>query len=79
MRKYLVVSYDNDEERYFFDQVLADNSEAALEIIGGIRGDYAFMVCALTPVELATMSKRLSGATERMIKDRLAALRAAEA
>ena len=78
MRKYLVISYDNDQEQPHYDQVLADNSEAALEIIGEIR-DYAFMVCALTPVELATMSKRLSGATERMIKDQLVALRAAEA
>lgn len=68
MPKYLVISYDNDEQQTFYDFVLADDEEKAQEIIGEIR-DYALPVCAITPDEMHKMAQKIDGSLEKEIQE----------
>lgn len=69
--KYLVVSYDDDQQQTFFDWVLAptnDLANRALVVIGTLR-DYATPCTALTSQELRDMADKMDAATEEQIAE----------
>ena len=66
MAKYLVISYDNDEQQTFYDWVIAGTEGEAQVIIDSIR-DYAITACGITPEELRTMADKLEAASEEDI------------
>lgn len=58
MAKYLVISYDADQECSYFDHVEAANADAALAIVGDAR-PYAVPVDAMTQQEVDSLGKLL--------------------
>jgi hypothetical protein len=68
MPKFLVVSYDNDEQQTFHDWMLADDENQAKGRVGDIR-QYAVPVAAYTAGELIDIAALLEAATEEQIKD----------
>lgn len=65
--RWLVISYDDDQQQTFYDRVIAPSEDEAKVIIGGIR-DYAIPVCALSVGELLKMGRSLRLLTEATIK-----------
>jgi hypothetical protein len=65
MPKYIVISYDNDENDAFFDWIVADTKEEAGNKIGAIRDTYLVDVISLE--EWRTMADDLAGTSEETI------------
>lgn len=61
-RKYMVISYDDDQQQTFWDMVLAPGPEQAKACIGRVR-DYALIVAALNCSDLQDLSNTLHMAT----------------
>lgn len=70
MAKYLVISYDQDEQQTFYDWAIAKDEEEAKKQIDDIR-PYAIAVCAMPPEEMHNMAKILEEATEETIAGEL--------
>ena len=77
MRKYLVITYNDDQQETYYDRVRAMSEEGALKRICDIR-DYALPVCALTPVDLTTMADLLSAMSGNDFTAELASLKEAD-
>jgi hypothetical protein len=62
-QKYIVVSYDPDEQQWFYDVVFAEDSDAAVERICCLR-DYVIAADALSVADMEQMTGSLASATE---------------
>ena len=75
--KYLVISYDDDEQQAFYDHVIAPTEEDAMAQIDELR-DYAIASCAYTADELrkaadlldATTGEQIAGALYEIAEER---------
>jgi hypothetical protein len=65
-QKFLVVSYDGDEQQIFYDRVIAEDCRTAMGFIGEIR-EYAVPIDALTPRDLRQMCDELAVKTPQEI------------
>ena len=78
MEKYLVISYDDDQQQPYFDHVLAEDRDQAIILMEQARPD-ALPVDALTACDLRKMMIDLDNASESEIRDGMAqAARSAE-
>ncbi len=66
MPKFLVISYDDDQQQTLYDWVIAKDEEEACMQIGQLRG-YAITVGAIPPDEMHKMAKNLEAATPETI------------
>ncbi len=64
--RFLVISWDNDQERAYYHRVLATNEDKALEFVGRINLD-ALPVSAFTVDELKDAAARLESRTDAEI------------
>lgn len=62
MNKYLVISYDPDQQQWFYDVVFADSEDMAKEKLCGIR-EYAIDADALDMATLARIQRRVEACT----------------
>ena len=62
MQKFLVISYDDDQQQPYFDHLLADDRDQAIILIEGARS-YAIAMDALTITEIREMANLLDDAT----------------
>lgn len=61
--KYLVISYDPDQQQWFYDVVFAEDSEKAKERLCDIR-DYVMDANVLSIEDLERITGRMHAATE---------------
>lgn len=61
--KYLVISYDSDEQQFFYDVVHGDSSDAVAERVLRLR-DYCQDVDVMTLRELEEMTARIKASTD---------------
>ena len=71
MEKYLVISYDDDQQQPYFDHMLAANRDHAIILMEQARPD-ALPVDALTVSDLRKMAIDLDNASESEIRDGMA-------
>jgi hypothetical protein len=64
-QKFLVISYDDDQQQWFYDFVVAASEQAAVEKICTHR-DYVIAADALSPENLNSLAKSLR---EQTIED----------
>lgn len=62
MQKYLVISYDDDEQQWFYDVLFAKSPEEAQERIGKLR-DYCICFDVISAEELTAMTRRIEDET----------------
>ena len=65
--KYLVVSYDDDQQQWFWDFVLADSEEAAEEFICTVR-PYVIAADAILSRDLTERATDLANESERELQ-----------
>ena len=70
MPKFLVISYDDDQQQTFFDRIVAKNDDAAEVAIGLIR-EHAIPCTALTVDELRQMADEMDELPEPVIKEEI--------
>lgn len=58
MKKFAVISYDDDQQQTFWDFVMAESSDEAKEKVNDAR-PYAIAVDAIQPEELEEMAYKL--------------------
>ena len=63
MNRYLVISYDPDQQQWFYDVVFAENANLAQERIAGIR-DYCIDFDVLDVPTLVRMAERVQTETQ---------------
>jgi hypothetical protein len=78
MQRFLVISYDPQEQQAFCDVVEAQNPNEARGVVDAIR-DYAIAVDALTPAELRALADDAETRTSRQIAGAIMGLRTREA
>jgi len=72
--KFIVFSYDSDEEQFFFDPVLAADEQHARKFIAHVRGDYAH-ICEVWPLhELRTVLNEIDEGSDQPRIDFMRAL-----
>lgn len=67
-QQYVVLSWDNDEQQFFWDVVLAKDEREAREIVEEIR-EYAVSCDALTPKELELTAQRVLAKTDSQVAE----------
>ena len=72
-KKFFVVSYDEDEQQWFYDTVLAKNGETAETFICRVR-PYVQCAGAISIGELEEIAKRISRRSESSIHTQMTAL-----
>lgn len=77
LSKYLVVSYDPDQQQWFYDVVLALSADAAKEWVCAVR-EYVIDADVLTIADLARMTRRVESVSHAQV-ERDMATQAAEA
>jgi hypothetical protein len=73
MQNFLVVSYDNDQQQWFYDTVSAENAEDAALLICKIR-PYVVAADATDVAELGKLAKRVKAAKPKKIAKQLDAV-----
>ncbi len=71
--RFLVISYDTDEQLPYFDLVIAKDEEEARSIGDDLR-PYAQAVTAYTTAELRQAADNLDSLTDEAIAERIAAI-----
>jgi hypothetical protein len=74
MNKFLVVSYDSDQQQWFYDTVIAENEEKASELICRIR-PYVIDADATNLEEIKSIAKHME---KRKVTEIRASLRSIE-
>lgn len=72
MEEYLVVSYDDDQQQWFFDVVFADSGEAAVERICGEIRPYVIAADYLDANHLESLSRHFKAVTQEVSEADLA-------
>lgn len=75
MTRCLVISYNSDEQQFYYDFILADSPDAAKETILSLR-EYCEDADVLTGAELTQMAGRLSKASDKSIQNWIDELKA---
>ena len=65
MKRFIVVSYDHNEQQSFFDPIEAVGPKAAELIAGTVRGDYAFICAVLDTKDILRFAGILDESTPR--------------
>lgn len=77
MKKFLVISYDNDQQQWFYDTVFAETAEAAKEKLLAIR-NYCQDADTMNPEELRATLVLLEATTQADSEGTLRELAATE-
>jgi len=68
-RKFLVISYDDDQQQWFYDVVVAESEQAAVDKVCTDR-DYVIAADALSAEQLNNLAQSLSEQTIESIEER---------
>ena len=67
-KKFLVISYDDDQQRWFYDFVVAASEQAAVDKVCTHR-DYVIAADALSPENLSNLAQALNEQTIENIEE----------
>ena len=68
--RFLVISYDNDPQQFYYDSIIADSAEAAVQKVLEVR-DYSYHSEAIADDELIQMYGQLKySQTDKQIEKR---------
>jgi len=66
MKKFLVISYDADQQQSFWDRLLAPSKELAEQAVSELR-DYAVVVDVIEPAELLRIGTQFANASKNTV------------
>jgi hypothetical protein len=69
LQRFLVISYDDDQQQWFYDFVVAASEQAAIDKVCTDR-DYVIAADALSPEQLNNLAQSLSEQTIESIEER---------
>jgi hypothetical protein len=62
--RYIILSWDNEEEQTFYDIVQAETTEKARELVKKVRDNYAEIIASFDAEDLRSMADRIARAPE---------------
>lgn len=69
LKKFLLISYDDDQQQWFYDFVVAESEQAAVDRVCTDR-DYVIAADALSPERLNHLAQSLSEQTIESMEER---------